>query len=152
MQHSVEAISAIPARMNEAWNRGDATAFFADFADDAEFADFEGTIYRGREHMIATHQPIFDTVVKGSRLLHGEVPFARIIGPGCGVVHHRVGIAMPGEEEPPLSRYSMQLFVMSWQDDQWKVVALQNSRLISLEAVAVLESVNLQRPLGSQTV
>lgn len=149
MQQSVEAISAIPARMNEAWNRGDATAFFADFADDAEFADFEGTIYRGRDQMIATHQPIFDTVLKGSRLLHGEVPFVRIIGSGCGVVHHRVGIAMPGEEEPPPSRYSMQLFVMGWQDDHWEVVALQNSRLISLEAVATLESVNPYRsPVG----
>lgn len=143
MRQPIEAISAIPARMNEAWNRGDATTFFADFADDAEFADFEGTIYRGREQMIATHQPIFDTVMKGSRLLSGEVRFARTVGSDCGVVHHRVGIAMPGEEHPPANRYSMQLFVMNRQDDRWKVVALQNSRVVSLEAVAALESLNL---------
>ncbi|MER5644692.1 SgcJ/EcaC family oxidoreductase [Streptosporangium sp. NPDC002524] len=148
MHRPIEAISAIPARMNEAWNRGDATAFFADFADDAEFADFEGTIYRGREQMIATHQPVFDTVMKGSRLLRGEVLFARTVGSGCGVVHHRVGIAMPGEKEPPPSRYSMQLFVVSRQNDRWEVVALQNSRRISLEAVMALESVDLQRPPG----
>lgn len=139
MDQSVEAISAIPARMNEAWNRGDATAFFSDFADDAEFADFEGTIYRGREQMIATHQTIFDTVMKGSRLLHGEVSFARLIGPTCGVVHHRVGIVMPGEQETPPKRFSMQLFVVSWNDG-WQVVALQNSRLISLDTLMVLES------------
>jgi uncharacterized protein (TIGR02246 family) len=126
--------------MNEAWNRGDATSFFADFAEDAIFTDFEGSIYRGREEMIATHQPIFDTVMKGSRLVQGGVPFARVLRPGWGVVHHRVGIVLPAEVEPPPSRRSMQLFVMVWQNDRWEVVALQNSRLISLEAVAALES------------
>ncbi|WP_433559464.1 SgcJ/EcaC family oxidoreductase [Pseudonocardia xinjiangensis] len=141
MNEPTEAISAIPARMNEAWNRGDATTFFADFADDAVFADFEGTIYRGRQEMIASHQPIFDTVMKGSRLAQGEVLFAEIIQPGWGVVHHRVGIALPSEDEPPPSRRSMQLFVTAWQNDRWEVVALQNSRLISLEAAAALESI-----------
>jgi uncharacterized protein (TIGR02246 family) len=140
MNESVEAMSSIPARMNEAWNRGDATSFFADFADDAVFADFEGTVYRGRDEMIATHQQIFDTVMKGSRLAQGEVPFARIIRPGWGVVHHRVGIALPSEEKPPPSRRSMQLFVAVWQNNRWEVVALQNSRLISLEAAMALES------------
>ncbi|CAM3730927.1 SgcJ/EcaC family oxidoreductase [Kibdelosporangium persicum] len=133
-------MSAIPARMNEAWNRGDATAFFADFAEDAVFADWEGTIHRGREQMIATHQPIFDTVVKGSRLVHGEVLFARIVQPGCGVVHHRMGMVMPGEEEPLPTRYSMQLHVMAWQNDRWEVTALQNSRVLSLDNAMALDS------------
>ncbi|BCB76906.1 SgcJ/EcaC family oxidoreductase [Phytohabitans flavus] len=140
MEQSVEAMSAIPARMNEAWNSGDATAFFADFADDAEFVDFEGTIHKGREQMVAFHQPIFDTVLKGSRLVRGEVPFARLVQPGCGVVHHRVGLLMPGEQEPLPSRYSMQLFATVWQNDRWEVAALQNSRLISLEAAIALDS------------
>jgi hypothetical protein len=79
MQQSVEAMRSIPARMNEAWNRGDATAFFSDFA---------------------------------------------------------------GEKEPPPSRYSMQLFVMGWQNERWEVVALQNSRLISVEAILTLEAIS----------
>jgi uncharacterized protein (TIGR02246 family) len=140
MEQSVEAMCAIPVRMNEAWNRGDATEFFADFADDAVFADWEGTIYRGREEMIATHQPIFDTVVKGSRLVRSEVPFARITLPGWGVVHHRMGIVMPGEEEPLSSRYSMQLFVVVWQNDRWEVTALQNARVLSVDTAMALDS------------
>jgi hypothetical protein len=95
---------------------------------------------RGRDEMIATHQQIFDTVMRGSRLVQGDVPFARIIRPGWGVVHHRVGIALPSEEEPPPSRRSMQLFVVVWQNNRLEVVALQNSRLISLEAAMALES------------
>jgi uncharacterized protein (TIGR02246 family) len=140
MEQSVEAMRAIPARMNDGWNRGDAAAFLADFADDAELVDFEGTVHKGREKMVAFHQPIFDTVMKGSRLLRSDVLFARIIGPGWGVVHHRMVMAMPGEEEPPPTRIFMQLLAVVWQNDRWEVAALQNSRLISLETAMALES------------
>lgn len=140
MEQSVEAMSAIPGRMYEAWNRGDVAGFFADFAEDALFAELEGTIYRGRAEMVAAHEELFATVLKGSRLVRGEVPFARIISPGVGVVHGRVGILMPGEDEPPSTRFSMQLFVTVWRNDRWLVVALENARILSLESMAALES------------
>jgi uncharacterized protein (TIGR02246 family) len=140
MEQSVEAMSAIPGRMYEAWNRGDVAGFFADFAEDALFAELEGTIYRSRAEMIAAHEALIGTVMKGSRLERGEVPFARIVSPGVGVVHGRVGILMPGEEEPPSTRFSMQLFVTVWRNDRWVVAALENARLLSLETMAALES------------
>lgn len=143
MEQSVEALSAIPGRMYEAWNRGDVTGFFADFAEDALFAELEGTIYRGRAEMVAAHRELFSTVLKGSRLVRGEVPFARIISPGVGVVHARVGLLMPGEQEPPSTRFSMQLFAAVWRDDRWEVAALENARLLSLETMAALESLTV---------
>lgn len=140
MEPSVEAMTAIPARMNEGWNRGDAAAFVADFADDAELVEFEGTLHKGRDEIIAFNQPLFDTVLKGSRLVRGEVPFARIVRPGYGVVHHRVSMLMPGEEEPLPSRTFMQLFAVVWQNDRWEVAALQNSRLVPLETAMALDA------------
>ncbi|RMB84886.1 SgcJ/EcaC family oxidoreductase [Streptomyces shenzhenensis] len=140
MEQSVETMSTIPARMHEAWNRGDAAGFFADFAEAAVFAELEGTIYRSRTEMIAAHEELLGTVMKGSRLVRGEVAFARIVSPGVGVIHNRVGILLPGEEEPPLTRFSMQLFVTVWQGDRWVVTTLQNARLLSLETMAALES------------
>jgi uncharacterized protein (TIGR02246 family) len=140
MEQSVEAMRAIPGRMREGWNSGDAAAFFADFADDADFVEFEGTILKGREALIVAQQPIFDSVMKGSRLERGEVPFARIVRPGWGVVHHRVGIRMAGEPEPPAHRFVMQLLAVVWQNDRWEVAALQNSRVISFETAGALES------------
>jgi uncharacterized protein (TIGR02246 family) len=140
MEQTVEAMSAIPGRMYDAWNRGDVAGFFADFAEDALFAELEGTIYRGRAEMIAAHEKLFATVLKGSRLVRGEVSFARIISPGTGVVHGRVGILMPGEEDPPSTRFSMQHFVTVWRNDRWLVVALENARILSLESMAALES------------
>jgi uncharacterized protein (TIGR02246 family) len=143
MEQSVEALSAIPGRMYEAWNRGDVTGFFADFAEDALFAELEGTIYRSRAEMVAAHRELFSTVLKGSRLVRGEVPFARIISPGVGVVHARVGLLMPGEQEPPSTRFSMQLFAAVWRHDRWEVAALENARLLSLETMAALESLTV---------
>ena len=91
---------------------------------------------------IEAHEEILATVMKGSQLVRGEVPFARIVSPGVGVVHSRVGILMPGEQEPPSTRYSMQLFVTVWRDDRWVVVALENARLLSLETMGALESLS----------
>lgn len=140
MDQTIETMSAIPLRMYEAWNRADVPGFFADFADDALFAELEGTIYRTRAEAIAAHEQLFSTAMKGSRLVRGEVHFARIISPGTGVVHSRVGIQMPGETEPPSTRFSMQLFAVTWRDNRWQVAALQNARLLSLATMAALES------------
>src|SRR3954453_13443728 len=100
MEQSIEAMSTIPTRMYEAWNRGDVAGFFADFAEDVLFAELEGTIYRSRVDAIAEHEEPLGTVIKGSQLVRGEVLFARIVSPGTDVVHSRVGILMPGEDEP----------------------------------------------------
>jgi uncharacterized protein (TIGR02246 family) len=140
MEQSVEAMSTIPTRMYAAWNRGDVAGFFADFAEDVVFVELEGTIYHSRAEAIAAHEDLLGTMMKGSQLVRGEVLFARIVSPGVGVVHSRVGILMPGEEEPPSTRFSMQLFVVVWRDDHWVVAALENGRLLSLETMAALES------------
>ncbi|GAB7037015.1 MULTISPECIES: SgcJ/EcaC family oxidoreductase [Catenuloplanes] len=139
MEQSVEALRAIPARMCAAWDRGDATGFYADFAEDAELVEFEGSILRGRAALVAANQQVFDTVMKGSRLVRGVVPFARVVAPGFGVVHHRAGILLPGETEPLSSRYVMQLLAAVWQHGRWEVVTLQNARVVSFEAMTVLD-------------
>jgi uncharacterized protein (TIGR02246 family) len=140
MEPSIEAMTHIPARMAQAWARGDAPAFFADFTPDAIMTEFDGTILRGRDEMIAATQPVFDTVMKGSRLLRGEVLYTREAGEGVGVLHNRFGIAVAGEEEPPPHRFHLQLFVTRWLHDRWQVVALQNSRQVSMETAGLLES------------
>ena len=142
MEQSVEEISAIPGRMYEAWNRGDAEGFFADFAEDSVLAELEGTIYHSRTEMVQAQTGLFATVLEGSQLVRGEVPFARIVSPGVGVVHARVGILMPGENEPPPTRFSMQLFVTVWREDRWQVVALENARLLSMQMMMALESLD----------
>lgn len=142
MERSVETMSAIPVRMYEAWNRGDADGFFADFAEDALFAELEGTVIRDRREMVKVQAKAFGTFLKGSRLVQGEVPFAGIVSPAVGVVHARMGVLMPGEETPPPFRFSMQLFVMVWRHGRWEVVALQNARMLTFESMTAVESLS----------
>ncbi|MEV0620618.1 SgcJ/EcaC family oxidoreductase [Nonomuraea sp. NPDC050404] len=128
------------AGMIDGWNRGDAAAFVADFADDAEFVAFNGAVLKGKDEIIPFHQALFDTDLKGSRLVDGQVVFARIVGPNWGVVHQRVGVVMPGEDTPLASRDSMQLLAVRWRGERWQVVALQNARVFSLERQLALDA------------
>jgi uncharacterized protein (TIGR02246 family) len=140
MDQSVEALTAIPRRMVEAWNRGDAEGFFADFATDARLVEFEGTVLHGRGRMLAAQQPLFETLLEGSRLVNSEVLFAEIVAPGVGVVHHRAAMLMAGEQKPQPTRTSMQTHVVHWRDERWQIVVLQNARVISLEDAGRLDA------------
>ncbi|MCA1221057.1 SgcJ/EcaC family oxidoreductase [Streptomyces sp. 8L] len=140
MTPSLGTLRAVPARMIEGWNRGDAVAFAADFAPDGELIDFEGTVHKGRDTVIACQQPLFDTVLKGSRLVRSQVEFVRLVAPDFAVIHHRFGMTMAGEEEPPPSRYFLQLFAMVRQDGRWEIATLQNARLVSLESAMALDA------------
>ncbi|GAB6898811.1 SgcJ/EcaC family oxidoreductase [Kineosporia succinea] len=140
MEQSVQSLSEIPARMCEAWGRGDAEGFTADFADDAEFIAFDGTRLSGRPAIVAFHQPLFDTVLKGTRLVDNDVVLARIVEPGLAYVHNRLRVIMDGETEPLPTRDSMQLFVVQWRDGRWQVVVSQNSRIVGLERQMQLDA------------
>ncbi|GLY19475.1 SgcJ/EcaC family oxidoreductase [Kineosporia rhizophila] len=140
MDQSVETAAAVPARMCEAWNRGDAAGFFADFTDDARLVEFEGTIVQGREALIQGQVPLFDTVLKGSRLVDSTVLFAEEVSPGTVFLHHRAGLLMAGETEPLPTRITMQLYVLRRLENRWQVVALQNGRVLSFEHSAHLDA------------
>ncbi|WP_106192530.1 SgcJ/EcaC family oxidoreductase [Umezawaea tangerina] len=135
-------LAAIPARMIEAWNDGDATAFAAPFAEDAHFVAFEGTVLHGTEAVVAFHQPLFDTVLKGSRLVNGEVPFVRVHDDRFAVVHSRLSVILPGEAAPSPSRNSMELYTVVKGEAGWKVVAMQNSRVLGLDRQYLLDNVD----------
>lgn len=149
MNQSVESMVAVPERMVEAWNRGDAAGFAADYAPDAEFVAFDGTVLSGHEAIVAFHQPLFDTVLKGTRLVNNEMVLARIVQPGLGFVHYRLGVVMQDETEALPSRDSMQLYVMQWVEDRWQVVVSQNSRIMSQERQYQLDTLETQRRAGA---
>lgn len=127
------ALKSIPHAMIEAWNRGDAKAFAAPFAKDAMFVAFEGTELDGRDAIVAFHQPLFDTALKGTRLTGGEVRFVRFLGPDTAVMHARCGVVLAGQHRPAASRESMQLFVCTRRGGEWRVAAVMNARRLTVE-------------------
>jgi uncharacterized protein (TIGR02246 family) len=64
-------IRALVDGMFDAWGRGDAVAYHADFTDDADYVSFDGS-RRGKADSISSHANLFPTVLYGSRLV-GEV-------------------------------------------------------------------------------
>lgn len=137
----VAPVVAVPKAMSDAWNRGDAESFTEGFAVDAVFVAFEGTVLHSRQAIIDFHQPLFDTVLKGSTLSPAEIVFARLLAPDWAIVHNRVSVTLPGEARPSPSRNSMQLFVLRLTAEGWHVQCVQNSRIIDLARQQLLDDV-----------
>ncbi len=73
------AIRAIVQSETDAWNRGDAEAFAAHYAEDGSFTNVIGQQAYGRKAFVAQHAMIFSTIYKGSHNVFtvGKIKFLR---------------------------------------------------------------------------
>ena len=70
------AIRALYQQLMDGWNKGSGEAFAAPFAEDGDLVGMDGTHLKGRQEIISFNQQLFDTYVKGSRLV-GKVRSGR---------------------------------------------------------------------------
>jgi uncharacterized protein (TIGR02246 family) len=70
------AIRALYQQLMDGWNKGSGEAFAAPFAGDGDLVGMDGTHLKGRQEFISFNQQLFDTYVKGSRLV-GKVRSVR---------------------------------------------------------------------------
>jgi uncharacterized protein (TIGR02246 family) len=70
------AIRALYQQLMDGWNKGSGEAFAAPFAEDGDLVGMDGTHLKGRQEIISFNQQLFDTYVKGSRLV-GKVRSVR---------------------------------------------------------------------------
>jgi uncharacterized protein (TIGR02246 family) len=145
------SVRSIPTAMIAAWNRGDAVAFAAPFAEDATFIAFEGTELTGRSAIVDFHQALFATELKGTRL-EGEARFVRFLGPDVAVMHARCGVVLAGRERTIPSRESMQLFVCRRRGQEWLVDVVMNARRLSLEQQLFADDFESLRPAEQLTI
>src|SRR5690606_34516242 len=145
------AVRAIPLRMADAWNRGDADAFAAPFTENADFVAFEGTHLEGRAAIAAFHTRIFAEEVRGTRL-EAEAKFVRFLGPEMAVLHATARVALAGQDRPSPSRDSMQLFVARKLGTEWRVEAVMNARRLSLDRQLFLDALDALPPAGRKQV
>ncbi len=61
-------VDEVVSELVRAWNAGDADAWAARFAEDADFVDVVGRVQEGRAVIAAEHRKIFDTIYRGSRI------------------------------------------------------------------------------------
>src|SRR5882757_1781358 len=84
--HTAEVLTPL-AEMVDAWNAGDATAYAAAFTEDADYITFFGMNLPGRAAIESTHRMLFEGMLKGSKLVTGDVPpKIRFLRPDVAVV------------------------------------------------------------------
>lgn len=76
--------SEVFARLQDAWNAADGTAFGTEFTDDADFVDIRGDHHRGRPAIAEGHDAILRSIYAGSTVTF-EVESVRPIAPGAVV-------------------------------------------------------------------
>jgi len=126
--HDEAAVRDLYEQLMEGWNQGSGEAFAAPFADDGDLIAFDGTHFQGREEIVPFHQRLFDTHLKGTRLV-GQVTSIRFLGPDVALMHARGGTIMRGKSAPAPERDSIQTLVASRSGGGWRLSAFQNTRV-----------------------
>jgi uncharacterized protein (TIGR02246 family) len=123
------AVRALYQEFMEAWNRGSGAELAAVFTTDGDLVGFDGTHLKGRQEIARFHQRLFDTWLRGSRLV-GQVTGVRFLGPDVAVLHAVGGTVLRGRRAPAPERDSIQTLVVSRRaEGDWRLAAFQNTRL-----------------------
>ena len=114
-------------QLETGWNTKNGAAFAKPFAEDADYVVINGRVLKGREEIATSHQRIFDTVYKDTKLAL-TVKQVRFLRPDVAVVHasgHREG---PTQE---LTQGAMMTFIMTKGSQGWTIAAFQNTAVAS---------------------
>lgn len=122
------AVRALYQQMRDAWNVGSGEAFAAPFAEDGDLIGFDGTHLKGRKEIAPFHQRLFDTYLKGTRLV-GQVTSVRFLSPDVALMHAIGGTVMRGKSSPSPERDSIQTLVATKRGGEWRLAAFQNTRI-----------------------
>jgi uncharacterized protein (TIGR02246 family) len=126
------AVRDLFAELLASWGRGDGQAYGALFSDDAEYVAFDGSNTKGRRAIADAHQRLFDSWLKGTRLV-GQIDSLRFLGADAAVIVASGATLMPGKERPV--RPSIQTLVAARRDGEWRFVSFQNTRIVKRNAL-----------------
>jgi uncharacterized protein (TIGR02246 family) len=133
-QTARRAIEGIAAKLVEAWNRHDARALAAAFADDADFTNVFGMVAKGRPAIEALHAPLFKTIFMDNTLTVTEIR-VRLIRPDVASVD--VKWSMTGARDPHGNPWPEREGLLNWiatkYGDTWLVDVSHNMDLPSPE-------------------
>jgi uncharacterized protein (TIGR02246 family) len=122
------AIRALYQQAMDGWNRGSGEAFAAPFAEDGDLVGFDGTHLKGRQEITSFHQQLFDTYVKGTRLV-GKIRSVRFLTSDVALMYVVGGTIMAGQTDIEPERNSVQTLVATKDNKgEWRLAAFQNTR------------------------
>lgn len=122
------AIRFLYQQLMDGWNKGTGEAFAAPFAEDGDLVGFDGTHLKGQKEIVSFHQQLFNSYVKGSRLV-GKVKKVRFLTSDVALMHVIGGTIMAGQTDIDPERNSIQIIVaMKDNKGKWRLAAFQNTR------------------------
>ena len=121
------AILSLYQQLMKGWNAGSGDAFAAPFEENSDLVGFDGTHLKGRKEIASFQQQLFDTFLKGSRLV-GKVRSVRFLTSDIAVMHAVGGTVMPGQTDLEPERNSVQTLVVVRRNGEWRLSAFQNTR------------------------
>ncbi len=122
------AIRDLYHELMDAWNKGSGEAFAATFTENGDLIAFDGTHFKGRQEIAPFHQRLFETHLKGTRLV-GKVTSLRFLSPDVALMHAIGGTVMRGKSQPSPERDSIQTLVATKRGGDWRLAAFQNTRV-----------------------
>jgi uncharacterized protein (TIGR02246 family) len=123
------ALRELFARLETAWNAGDGTAYSECFTPDSDYVTFEGGHLRGRQANAASHQKLFDSFLKGSKLT-GRITDLRFITADVAVLHATGNVRLRWQARPAAGRESIQTYVAVKREGTWQFAAFHNTRIL----------------------
>ncbi|MCH0543332.1 SgcJ/EcaC family oxidoreductase [Streptomyces sp. MUM 203J] len=121
-----QAVCATLSAVTDAWGRGDADAYGAQFTEDATYITYAGTYYEGRRDIAEGHRALFGGFVKGTELATSYLGI-RFHGPDTAIVTTR-GDTYEGESAQPGDLAKIQTFTLvRGADDAWRIAAFHNT-------------------------
>jgi uncharacterized protein (TIGR02246 family) len=121
------AVRALYQQLIEAW--GDTDAYAALFTEDGDYITFDGSHARGRTEIARAHRPLFEGILKGSRLVEVGIPLEiRFLSPEVALVHSGGAVLRARQKKPSRRAISVQTLVAVKHEDRWLFAAFQNTR------------------------
>ncbi len=114
-------------RLREAWERGDGAAYGSVFSEDAQYVNAPGERLHGREAIAESHQEIFTTFFKDTRLGRAYPTYFRWLSPEVVLVESAGSVLFPGEDEGNVPPNGLMTLVLAKQGLAWQIVSFQNT-------------------------
>jgi uncharacterized protein (TIGR02246 family) len=116
-----EEIRRLWVQACDAWTRGDAHAYGETFTPDVDYVPYDGSLVRGRQAVVDSHDRLFRGVLAGSSLV-GEVESIRYIDADVAIVHTMGSVLMPWRSKLPKRRLSRQTVIAVRTGEGWRGV------------------------------
>lgn len=130
-------IGALLDKLVVSWNAGDGQGYAAVFDENCDYVTFNGDHLSGRAAVAESHDVLFNTHLRGSKLFFETIGMRRI-APEIVLVHGVGNSLLSGQKHPSPSRRSIQTLIAVNNACLWRFTSFHNTRIFKINALRAL--------------